>query len=251
MRILLLGGTTEASDLAKKISGAGLDAIFSYAGRTASPRSQPLRTRIGGFGGVVGLKQFLSTERITHVIDATHPFAKGMSANAFAACRTLAIPLIRYERAAWLPQPGDRWTHFARIEDCVSALPEAPARVFLAIGKQQINPFARRHQHHYLLRFVDPPQTPPPLVHHRVVVAKGPFDVDQEVKLLRDQQIDIIVAKNSGGQGAAAKLTAARMLRLPIFMVDRPEQRGEIVAHSGEDVMHWLHHNADLGVNTY
>ncbi|MGC1505257.1 MAG: cobalt-precorrin-6A reductase [Sulfitobacter sp.] len=248
MRILLLGGTTEASQMAATFAAQGLDAVFSYAGRTDAPVAQPLRTRVGGFGGVDGLATYLRAESITHVIDATHPFAAGMSRNAHAACARANVPLIRLERPAWAPADGDRWTSLPSIEDIPAALPDDPSRIFLAIGKQQIGLFTAKPQHHYVLRLVDRPLAALPLPDTTIVVARGPFDVAGDIALMRNHRISHIVAKNSGGQGARAKLDAARELGLPVLMAQRPLLPGDSIASTVDEVMRWLGHEADRGV---
>lgn len=239
-RLLLLGGTTEASRLAAALAGAQIPALFSYAGRTEAPLAQPLPMRVGGFGGVTGLTAFLRAEVITHVIDATHPFAAQMSRNAIAACAEAGVPLCAFERAPWVAQPGDRWTHVPDIAAAVAALPEAPARVFLAIGKQTLEAFAAKPQHHYLLRLVDPPQAPLPLPRAEAVIARGPFDAAGDEALLRAHAITHIVAKNAGGAGAAAKLIAARTLGLPVILIDRPALPAREVRDSIAGVFDWL-----------
>ena len=120
----MLGGTTEASLLARKLAEAGIDAVFSYAGRTEAPVAQPLPTRIGGFGGVAGLLDFLRAEQISHVVDATHPFAAQMSRNAIAACAEAGVPLVAFERPGWIAGPQDRWTHVSDMDEAVVALPD-------------------------------------------------------------------------------------------------------------------------------
>ncbi|MFY0310089.1 cobalt-precorrin-6A reductase [Leisingera sp. D0M16] len=241
-RILLLGGTTEASTLAKTLAGAGMDAVFSYAGRTAKPVSQPLPTRVGGFGGVEGLAEYLNTEGITHVVDATHPFAAQMSTNAVHACEAAGVPLCAFERPAWQAGEGDQWVHADSIEGAVNALPKAPARVFLAIGKQNLAQFAAKPHHHYLLRLVDAPEADLPLPHTTVEIARGPFDVAGDTALMQRHGITHVVAKNAGGAGAAAKLTAARELSLPVIMIGRPEVPERPVMGSVAEVMAWLSH---------
>lgn len=248
MHILLLGGTTEASLLATKLADAGLTAVFSYAGRTDAPAAQPLPTRIGGFGGVPGLVDYLICENITHVVDATHPFAAQMSRNAITACAALQLPLIALERSAWVPLPMDHWTIVADTVAAVAALPDASARVFLAIGKQTLGDFAIRPQHHYLLRLVDPPQDPLPLPNTTVILARGPFTEAGDRALLQTHQITHVVAKNAGGKGAQAKLAAARALQLPVIMIDRPVLPPRQIARTVAAVMDWLDHPADLGV---
>lgn len=238
-RILLLGGTTEASLLARLLAGARMDAVFSYAGRTGAPVAQPLPTRIGGFGGAEGLAAFLRAEGIGHVIDATHPFAAQMSRNAVAACAATGIPLAALERPAWTPGPGDRWTRVPDIPAAVAALPEAPARIFLAIGKLHLAGFAARPQHHYLLRLVDPPGALP-LPDAAVVIARGPFTPEGDLALLAEHRIGHIVAKNAGGMGARAKLDAARTLGLPVILIDRPVLPPRRIFTEPEEVMGWL-----------
>lgn len=248
-RILLLGGTTEASTLARELAAQGTDAIFSYAGRTNAPVAQPLPTRTGGFGGPQGLARYLQTERITHVVDATHPFAASMSTNAVTACAQTQTPLLAFERAPWSATQGDRWTHVPTTEAAADALPEDPARVFLAIGKQTLDTFAAKPQHHYLLRLVDEPEAPLPLPHTTVLIAKGPFDEAADTALLRDHRITHIVAKNAGGTGAEAKLKAARALHIPVILIDRPAIPPRRSAATVAEVMAWLAaHPARLGV---
>lgn len=242
-RILLLGGTTEASNLAKTLAGVQADAVFSYAGRTAMPINQPLPTRIGGFGGVDGLAGYLKTEGMTHVVDATHPFAAQMSTNAVQACEMAGVPLCAFERPAWQAGEGDAWGHADSVEAAVDALPETPARVFLAIGKQNLSQFAAKPQHHYLLRLVDEPEAPLPLPHTTVEIARGPFDAAGDTALMQRHGITHVVAKNAGGTGAAAKLTAARTLGLPVIMIGRPQVPARAVKGSVAEVMAWLSHS--------
>lgn len=250
MRILLLGGTSEASHMARALAATGRRAIFSYAGRTAAPIRQPLPTRIGGFGGIAGLVAYLRAENITHVIDATHPFAARMSANAIAACSTTGTALCALERPAWKAGQGDRWVSVPDTAGAAKALPERPARVFLAIGRQTLEAFACRSQHFYLLRLVDAPAAPLPLPHAQAVIARGPFTLAEDLQLLRTHAITHIVAKNAGGAGARAKLDAARELGLPVILIDRPAVPPRLLRHSVEDIMHWLDHGPATGAAT-
>ncbi|HEY0212252.1 MAG TPA: cobalt-precorrin-6A reductase [Paenirhodobacter sp.] len=243
--ILILGGTTEASQLAAALDARQIPAILSYAGRTAAPRAQPVPVRIGGFGGADGLAAWLRTQNIGRVIDATHPFAAQISRNAIAASAMTGVPLLVLERPAWVRAAADRWTRVADIAAAVAALPPRAHRIFLAIGRQHLAAFAAR-RHHYLLRLVDPPTDPLPLPDCHVEIARGPFDVTADIGLLRDHRIDLIVAKNAGGTGAEAKLTAARTLGLPVIMIDRPVLPPRDVVATVSDVLARLH--ADLGV---
>lgn len=225
--------------MAQAIAKAGLSGVYSYAGRTEVPMGQPIHMRVGGFGGVAGLCAYLQAEGITHVIDATHPFAAQMSSNAVAACAATGAPLIALERAPWMPGEGDRWTHVADIQAAVAALAGLPQRVFLAIGRQHIDAFAAQPQHRYLLRLVDEPTGPLPFP-AEVVLARGPFDVAGDTTLMRDHGTDVIVAKNAGGKGAVAKIAAARALGLPVVMIDRPVIPPRHVVQGVAAVMAWL-----------
>ena len=246
MRALILGGIADASLLAAEIARAGIDAVYSYGGRTRAPADQPLPTRIGGFGGVKGLADYIRSEGITHVIDATHPFAAEMSRHAIEACAETRTPLIALERALWVKAPGDSWTEVADVSAATAALPEAPANVFLAIGRQHIAPFAAKSQHAYTLRFVDPPEAPLPFAAD-VIVSRGPFTLDGELEMLRTRGIAWVVARNSGGDGARAKVDAARMLGLPVIMISRPALPERLRVESVTEVMQWLGHRAPLG----
>ncbi|AUR02784.1 precorrin-6A reductase CobK [Phaeobacter inhibens] len=228
--------------MAKTLAETGADAVFSYAGRTANPVSQPLPTRVGGFGGVEGLSEYLKAESITHVVDATHPFAAQMSTNAVHACEATDVKLCAFERPAWQAGEGDTWVHAGTIDEAVSALPDAPARVFLAIGKQNLTQFAAKPQHHYLLRLVDEPDAPLPLPHTTVEIARGPFDAAGDTALMQRHGITHVVAKNAGGAGAAAKLIAARTLGLPVIMIGRPDVPARPIKGSVAEVMAWLSH---------
>jgi precorrin-6A/cobalt-precorrin-6A reductase len=247
MRALILGGTGEANQLADALIRAKIDAVYSYAGRTKIPLPHELPTRIGGFGGADGLADFLKAEKITHVIDATHPFATEMSRHAVTACAATNISLIALERAPWSRASGDNWIEVADIAATVAALPDQPSRVFLAIGRQHVAPFAVKPQHAYLLRFVDTPDSPQPLPGAEVIVSRGPFTLGGELELMRSRRIEWIVARNSGGTGARAKIDAARELRLPVIMIARPELPERLRADGVDGVMAWLGHDARLG----
>ncbi len=247
MRALILGGTADANLLAAAIARAGIDAVYSYGGRTAAPAEQPLPTRIGGFGGVGGLADYLRHEAITHVVDATHPFAAEMSRNAIAACTQTATPLIALERTPWDRASGDRWIEVADVVSAVAALPGRRANVFLAIGRQHIAPFYARPQHAYTLRFVDPPEQALPLPDADVIVSRGPFTLENELEMMRTRSIEWIVARNSGGTGARAKIDAARALGLPVIMITRPLLPDRPRVESVSQVMEWLGHRTCLG----
>ncbi|SDW59733.1 precorrin-6A reductase [Ruegeria halocynthiae] len=239
--LLILGGTTEANALAKSVAEQGIPATYSYAGRVDTPRPQPIPTRVGGFGGAEGLARYVRDHGISHVVDATHPFAAQMSGNAVEACAATATSLAALTRPAWVAQEGDNWQHVPDIDGAVDALSGPARRVFLAVGRLHLQDFAVQPQHRYLLRLVDEPESVP-LLNCDVVVSRGPFNFDEDRALMERHGTQLIVSKNAGGTGARAKLDAARALGLPVLMIDRPvlPQRTELA--KVEQVLDWLAH---------
>lgn len=240
--VLLLGGTTEASALARLLAARGIPTTLSYAGRTDNPRPQPVAVRVGGFGGVEGLAAYLRDYRITHLVDATHPFAATMSGNAVAAAAQAGVPLLALTRLAWTAQPGDRWQHVPDIAAAVEALAGPARRILLALGRLHVAAFAAQPQHHYVLRFVDTPAEPPALHHHHLVVDRGPFTPEGDRALIEAHGIDLVVCKNAGGNGAEAKLIAARALGVPVLMIDRPALPPRAEVFDPQAVLDWLDH---------
>lgn len=221
-RILILGGTTEARQLAERLSGRDtIDVLLSLAGRTMDPLPQTAPVRIGGFGGSAGLAVFLGAKSIDLLVDATHPFAAQISANAADASMATGVPILALQREAWQPIVGDQWHQVADIPAALAALGPIPRRVFLAIGRQEAHQADRFPQHFYLVRSVDP--VDPPLMAPDVVsiLDRGPFRLDDEVRLLKQHLIDCIIAKNSGGSATYAKIEAARSLGIPVLMIAR------------------------------
>jgi precorrin-6A/cobalt-precorrin-6A reductase len=247
-KILLLGGTADAMRMGEALAAAGIAAIYSVAGRTEAPKLPPLPHRMGGFGGVAGLAHHLKATGISHVIDATHPFAARMSHNAVQACAATELPLIALERAPWRAGPGDSWRHFKDLPALAAAFPKAPTRIFLAIGRQNLECFAAHPQHHYLLRLVDPPTSPPPLPNTQIEISRGPFTHEGDLALIRSHGTELVIAKNAGGEATRAKLTAAASLGLPVWLAERPIIAARESAGSVEEVLGWLAaHIARLG----
>ncbi|WP_245409216.1 cobalt-precorrin-6A reductase [Shinella sp. WSJ-2] len=242
-RILILGGTTEARDLAGRLAErTELAVTLSLAGRTLDPAPQPVPVRTGGFGGAEGLAAYLGSHAIDLLIDATHPFAKQISANARAASGITGIPLLRLERLGWEEVSGDCWTRVASVADAVVALGEAPRRVFLAIGRQEAKAFDAAPQHHYLVRSVDPVDPPLTAPDVEYLLARGPFAVEDEIALLRANRIDVVISKNSGGEATYGKIAAARSLGLPVVLIERSAVADDHRAETVEDAMRLADH---------
>lgn len=220
-RILILGGTREASVLADELVQAGHDVTTSLAGRTREPAPVSGKLRMGGFGGAQGLAAFLATENFDRLIDATHPFAKQISANAKLAAKSIGIALEIRGRPPWIRQTGDQWIEVKSLEQAKNAITK-DSRVLLALGSQHIEIFASRSDVHFIVRMVDPPAQPLPLPDHEIVIGR-PGDLQAEKSLLQSKRINLIVCRNSGGLGAYAKIEAARELRLPVIMIGQPE----------------------------
>jgi precorrin-6A/cobalt-precorrin-6A reductase len=242
MRVLVLGGTTEASGLAGLLAvDPRFHATLSFAGRTAAPRSQPIATRVGGFGGAEGLARYIEEQAIDAVIDATHPYAPRISANAVAACRRAGVALASLIRPAWKPEAADNWQTAPTAVAAALAIGEEPRRVFLALGRQELHFFAPMAQLHYVARLIEPPQGVRP--HNLVLLQqRGPFDFDAELRLLKERKIDVIVSRNSGGNATYAKIEAARMLRLPVIMITRPVKPSGHIVRTAEEAVAWLAH---------
>jgi precorrin-6A/cobalt-precorrin-6A reductase len=242
-RILILGGTAEARQLAGRLAGrAGLDITLSLAGRTATPAAQPVPVRIGGFGGAEGLANYLISERVGALIDATHPYANVISANAVAAARRSGVPLIALRRPPWTAVSGDRWIEVNDVGKAVRAIGQTPRRVFVALGRNELAPFRDAPQHYYLIRSVDPVDPPLPLPHVGYVTGRGPFGEADDRALLIEHRIDVVVAKNSGGTATYGKIAAARVLGIDVVMLRRPPAPACAAVETIEDAIAWLDH---------
>ena len=251
--ILILGGTSEARQLAGRLAGrSDLKVTLSLAGRTAHPAAQPVPVRVGGFGGTAGLAAYLAAQRIDVLVDATHPYAAIIAAHAAQAVALAKIPIVALRRPAWTAVTGDRWIEADDVAGAVSALGEKPRRVFLAIGRKEVGAFAAAPQHHYVVRSVDPVEPPLNVPDATYLVARGPFGESDERALLQEHHIEYIVAKNSGGDATYGKIAAARALGITVVMLRRPALPDVPAVATVEQAAAWLDHapasGADRGV---
>jgi precorrin-6A/cobalt-precorrin-6A reductase len=239
VRVLILGGTGEARELAAGLRAAGTDVLSSLAGRTRQPRLPDGEVRTGGFGGPGGLAAFLRQEAITHLIDATHPFAAVITANAALAADDAGVPRLVLRQPAWPPDPS--WRTVAGIREAADTVRAWPGEaVFLTTGRRELGAFAADDGHRFLVRAVDPPEGPvPPRM--TLILSRGPYPVAGESALLRDHGIGLLVTKNSGGSMTAAKLQAARDLGVEVVMVRRPPlPPGSRVVATIPEVLNWI-----------
>jgi precorrin-6A/cobalt-precorrin-6A reductase len=220
-KLLVLGGTADARHLAGKLATKA-DVTLSLAGRTENPVAQGVPVRVGGFGGAQGLAAYLTEHRIDLLIDATHPYAAQISANAAEAAQRTGIPAIALRRPAWERQPDDRWIPVDNAAEAARLLGEPPRKIFLALGRQELLPFEAAPQHAYLIRSVDPVEPPLAMPDATYILARGPFSETDDLALLETHGIDAIVSKNSGGQATYGKIAAARTLGIEVFLIRRP-----------------------------
>ena len=243
--ILVLGGTAEARELAAALLGGGVRVISSLAGRVSSPRLPEGETRIGGFGGPDALASWLFDNAATAVVDATHPFARRISASAAQACSQAGVPLLRLERPGWSERHGDRWHWVDDLDEAAAAMPGC-CRALLTTGRQGLGAFAHRDDAWFLIRCVDPPQAPLPR-HRELLLDRGPYVLDGELALIDVHRIDLVVTKDSGGRHTVAKLDAARARGLPVIVVRRPPRLDVATVTTVGAALAWAREHAHPG----
>jgi precorrin-6A/cobalt-precorrin-6A reductase len=240
-RILILGGTRNALELADALSAEPhFSVIYSLAGRVEHPRLPNCETRIGGFGGIDGLSTYLADNRIHAVIDATHPFAATIKQHVEQASQRQNLPLLALVRPAWNAVDGDIWHEVPDLPSAAALIPRMGERIFLAIGRQEVSAFVPCTDEYLLIRAIEPPTGPLP-PNCDILLARGPFHLEDELKLLRDHAIDLVVAKNSGGTATYPKIAAARELQIPVVMVQRPRAPQVPSVATISSALLWLH----------
>lgn len=220
MRILILGGTGEARELAERLVALGHNVTTSLAGRTSRPMLPAGELRVGKFGGVPGLVGYLKAMRFDRLVDATHPYTGLMSVNAVAAAQQTGIPLVRFMRAAWVEPGGARWVHVASLQAAVDALPGG-ATALVTTGHEGLETILARDDCRFIVRLIEAPEPPLPR-HARLILSRPPYTYDDERALFVRESITHLISKNSGGEQTIAKLQAARDTGATVIMVERP-----------------------------
>ncbi|EYD71677.1 cobalt-precorrin-6A reductase [Limimaricola hongkongensis] len=239
MTVLVLAGTREGREIAAGLSARSIPVLASLAGRTRRPLAPGVPVRTGGFGGAQGFRETVAVEGITAVIDATHPFAEEITARTARICAEDGLPHLVLRRPGWQPGPGDDWTRIAREADLAAQVPRG-ATVFLATGPQRIEAFAGLEGRRVLCRRIDPAPGPFPYENGEWVVARPPFPVQDETALFALLGVDVLAAKDSGGEEGRAKLDAARALGVKVVLLDRPPlPDGVRVVDTVEDALEW------------
>jgi len=229
--------------LAERLVGRSeLNVTLSLAGRTASPARQGVPVRSGGFGGAAGLANYLVNERIDVLVDATHPYASVISANAMEAARKTDLRFVALRRPPWVAVAGDRWSEVSDVREAVRILGQAPRRVFVTLGRNELTPFKDAPQHHYLIRSVDPVDPPLPLPHANYVTGRGPFSEADDHTLMTAHGIEVVIAKNSGGAATYGKIAAARALGIAVITLRRPPAAAAPAVETVQDALAWLNH---------
>ncbi len=242
MHVLILGGTTEASELASLLaSRPDLRATLSLAGRTKNPVLPRISYRIGGFGGAEGLVAWMRENHVTAIIDATHPFASRMPFNAAVAAQACSIPIISLTRLAWKAQTGDDWLEVETHQLAIDSLSATGKRIFLTVGRLEVDNYIAAHQHFYLVRTIDD-VSPKQLQNAKYITARAPFSVEGEQTLMEEHHIDTLITKNSGGSATAAKLVAARNLGIKVILISRPPKPDIPCVMSAEAALAWIIH---------
>ncbi len=239
MTVLLLAGTAEARQVAQKLHQQNISAIATLSGATRHPKSLPIPVQIGGFGGADGFKQFISSQNIHAVLDATHPFAHNITDRTHRICHDISMPYALLLRQKWIPDTGDDWHHIA-CETQAQHLVSPDDIVFLATGRQHLDRFAALNKCRIYCRQIDPPDTDFPFENGDFVIGRPPFSIEEEMRLFKRLKVSVLVVKNAGGQASASKLVAARALGIKVIMIDRPKTPDAHKVETAQQAVDWI-----------
>jgi precorrin-6A/cobalt-precorrin-6A reductase len=239
MKILLLAGTSEARDLSQALVARGHTVTASLAGVTRAPRDLGCETRVGGFGGEQGFRDWLAAHPVDIVIDATHPFATQISERTARVCADEHIVNLQVRRELWAPSGEDNWDFINHPEQAKDVIPSR-SRVFLATGRQTLEQFSGLSSCYIFCRQIDPPDGPFPFANGEFLVGRPPFSVEDELRLFTELKIDWLVVKNAGGQMSRSKLDAARQMGMPVLMINRTDPPDGPIVTTVEAALEWF-----------
>ncbi|WP_439142760.1 cobalt-precorrin-6A reductase [Planktotalea sp.] len=238
MTLLILSGTGEGRQIATDLHGQGVDLMVSLAGETRKPKQQAVPTRIGGFGGTQGFRDFLNDAKITAVLDATHPFANNITSRTAQVCADLAVPYCLYLRPPWAANAEDDWTELSDESDAAQHI-KAGSTVFLATGRKTLHRFAALSKCRLICRQIDPPDGAFPFENGEYLIGRPPFSVSDEIALFKRLNVDWLIVKNAGGSASFSKLEAARALQLKVGMIKRPKMPVATTVSRIEQAIEW------------
>tara|TARA_A100001015_G_scaffold317373_1_gene434176 strand:+ start:149 stop:886 length:738 start_codon:yes stop_codon:yes gene_type:complete len=242
-KILIIGGTQEGNKLADFFRIHKIDYIISYAGIVEQVYKKTLKKRIGGFGGINGIIAYMIKKKITNVIDASHPFSNKISKNTIDACKLHNIPIISFYRKPWYKKKNDNWIKVKNFEESTNYLKGKSKKIFLAIGKKNLDVYKKFCQHFYLLRVLDDKNIKNFFPNQKCIVARGPFTEREDIKILKKHNIEIVISKNSGGNGAYSKILAARKLKIPVILISRPKKLKIRKINNFDSILDWINKN--------
>tara|TARA_B100000989_G_scaffold134153_1_gene99695 strand:+ start:787 stop:1527 length:741 start_codon:yes stop_codon:yes gene_type:complete len=242
-KILIIGGTNEGNKLASFFENHNFEYIISYAGIVEEVYKKKFRKRVGGFGGRIGILNFIKKNKITHVIDASHPFSSNISINTFNVCESCNIPIVNFTRKPWFKMKGDNWIKVKNFDESIKYLKGKPKNVFLAIGKKNLHIYKKCPQNFYLLRVINKQNIDNFFPNQEYITYDALYNVEEEIKILKNYKIEIIVSKNSGGELAYSKIVAARELKIPVIIIARPKSLTLKKVYDLESVLKWLDSN--------
>ena len=239
-KILIIGGTQEGNKLANYFENHNLNYIISYAGIVEQVYKKTLKKRVGGFGGKKGILDYIIKNKITHVIDASHPFSSKISKNTIHACKFANVPIINFSRKPWFKKKGDNWIRVKNFQESTYFLKGKSKNIFLAIGKKNLQVYQKYPQHFYLLRVLNNKDINNCFPNQKCITSEGIFSVEEDLKILKEYKIEIIISKNSGGNGAYSKIIAARQLNIPVIIISRPKSTRLKKVYNFESIIDWL-----------
>ena len=235
MKILILGGTGEARELAERLTMHGHSVITSLAGRTSQPALPVGELRVGKFGGIPGLVAYLKARGIERLVDATHPYAGLISVNAVGAAQAAGVPLVRYMRPAWIEPEGAKWWYVRSLGDAAGVLPSG-ATALITTGHEGLEQVLARDDCRLVVRLIEPPSEPLPR-HAKLILGRPPYTLAGERELFEQEGITHLVTKNSGGEQTWAKLEAARLVGAEVIMIARPVYGPAVEVGTVEDAV--------------